>query len=297
MTRYRWVSARKAEGFPVRAACLVAKVTAASFYGWCQRSSSPTEAEWAEANLVNEIIDIHAESDSTYGSPRVHAALRRRGYCTNHKRVERLMAAHDIVGVTERRRAPRTTMAAEGAPPLPDLVEQDFGPGAPDVRWCGDITYVGTDEGWLYLASVLDLGSRRFVGWAMDESMPARLVGEALDRAVGLRGGVVDGLTFHSDRGSQYLSREYRELCDRYGVVQSAGRVATCYDNSAAESLWSSLKRELVHRYRFATRAEAKIAIEAWIRRYNNVRLHSSIGYVPPIEWELHYRLTQQQAA
>lgn len=297
MTRYRWVSARKAEGFPVRAACRVAKVAPASFYEWRERSSSPTEAELAEAFLVNEIIDIHAESDSTYGSPRVHAALRRRGFCTNHKRVERLMASHDIVGITERRRAPRTTMAAEGAPPLPDLVGQDFRPGEPDRRWCGDITYVATDEGWLYLASVLDLGSRRLVGWAMDATMPASLVAEALNRALGLRGGAVDGVVFHSDRGSQYLSREYRDLCDRHGVVQSAGRVATCYDNSAAESFWSSLKRELVHRYRFATRAEAKVAITAWIKRYNNVRLHSSIGYVPPIEWELRYRLNQQQAA
>ena len=297
MTRYRWVSARKAEGFPVRAACRVAEVAPASFYEWRERSSSPTEAELAEAFLVNEIIDIHAESDSTYGSPRVHAALRRRGFCTNHKRVERLMASHDIVGITERRRAPRTTMAAEGAPPLPDLVGQDFRPGEPDRRWCGDITYVATDEGWLYLASVLDLGSRRLVGWAMDATMPASLVAEALNRALGLRGGAVDGVVFHSDRGSQYLSREYRDLCDRHGVVQSAGRVATCYDNSAAESFWSSLKRELVHRYRFATRAEAKVAITAWIKRYNNVRLHSSIGYVPPIEWELRYRLNQQQAA
>jgi putative transposase len=297
MTRYRWVGARKAEGFPVRAACRVAKVAPASFYEWLERSSSPTEVELNEAYLVNEIVDIHADSDSTYGSPRVHATLRRAGLCTNHKRVERLMAEHDIVGVTERRRTPRTTMAAEGAPPLPDLVNQDFSPGEPDRRWCGDITYIGTDEGWLYLASVLDLGSRRLLGWAMGATMPAGLVCDALGAACELRGGDVEGVAFHSDRGSQYLSREYRELCDEHGVVQSAGRVATCFDNAAGESFWSSLKRELVHRYRFATRAEAKMAIEAWIRRYNNVRLHSTIGYVPPIEWELRYRLTQQQAA
>jgi putative transposase len=296
MTRYRWVSARKAEGFSVRAACRVARVAPSSYYEWLERSSSPTETELDEAYLVNEIVDVHAGSDSTDGSPRVHAALRRSGFCTNHKRVERLMAGYDNVVGTERRRTPRTTMAAEGAPPLPDLVAQDFSPGAPDVRWCGDITYVATDEGWLYLASVLDLASRRLGGWAMDESMPASLVAEALNRALGLRGGDVAGVAFDSDRGSQYLSREYRELCDRHGVVQSAGRVATCYDNAAAESFWSSLKRELVHRYRFATRAEVKVAIEAWVRRYNNVRLHSSIGYAPPIEWELRYRLTQQQA-
>ncbi len=297
MSRYRFVSTMKAEGFPVDAACTVAEVSTSAYYKWLGRAASPSEAELAEAYLVNQIRDIHADSDATYGSPRVTAALRRRGYCVNHKRIERLMSENAIVGVTPRRRTPRTTMQAEGAPPLPDLINQDFSPGEPDQRWAGDITYIGTDEGWLYLASVLDLGSRRLVGWAMDETMPAGLVADALRRAAELRGGDIRGVIFHSDRGSQYLSAEYRELCDRLGVRQSAGRVATCFDNSAAESFWSSLKRELVHRYRFATRAEAMAAINAWIRRYNNVRLHSTLGYVPPIEWELRYSLTQLQAS
>lgn len=297
MSRYRFISAMKAEGFTVAAACEVADVSTSAYYEWCQRASGPTEVELEEAYLVNEIWDIHADSDSTYGSPRITPALRRRGFCVNHKRTERLMAENAIVGVTPRRRTPRTTMAAEGALPLPDLIKQDFSPGEPDLRWVGDITYIGTDEGWLYLASVLDLGSRRLIGWAMDETMPTALVADALRRAAELRGGDISGVIFHSDRGSQYLSAEYRELCDRLGVRQSAGRVATCFDNSAAESFWSSLKRELVHRYRFTTRADAKAAITAWIRRYNNVRLHSTIGYVPPVEWELHYHLTQHQAA
>lgn len=297
MSRYRFVSAMKAEGFPVDAACEAAEVSTSAYYEWLQRAAGPTGAELDEAHLVNRIRDIHADSDSTYGSPRVTPELRRQGYCVNHKRTERLMRDHGIVGVTPRRRAPRTTMAAEGAAPLPDLIGRDFSPGEPDRRWAGDITYVGTDEGWLYLASVLDLGSRRLVGWAMDEVMPTGLVADALRRCAELRGGDIAGVIFHSDRGSQYLSAEYRELCDKLGVHQSAGRVATCFDNSAAESFWSSLKRELVHRYRFATRAEAVTAITAWIRRYNNVRLHSTLGYMPPIEWELHYRLTQHQAA
>jgi transposase InsO family protein len=286
-----------AEGFPVVAACAAAEVSTSAYYEWLGRPGGVTDAELAEAYLIDEIWDIHADSDATYGSPRVTAALRRKGYCVNHKRTERLMAANGIVGVTPRRRTPRTTLAAEGAPPLPDLVNQDFSPGEPDRRWAGDITYIGTDEGWLYLASVLDLGSRRLVGWAMDDTMPAGLVSDALQRAADLRGGDIRGVIFHSDRGSQYLSAQYRELCDRLGVSQSAGRVATCFDNSAAESFWSSLKRELVHRYRFATRADAKAAINTWIRRYNNVRLHSTLGYKPPIEWELHYHLTNQQAA
>ncbi len=297
MSRYRFVSAMKAEKFPVAAACEVAEVSTSAYYKWLDRTESPTAAELDEAHLVNEMIDIHRESEGTYGSPRITAALRRQGYCVNHKRAERLMGTYGIVGLVERRRRPRTTMAAEGAPPLPDLIGQDFRPGEPDRRWCGDITYVPTGEGWLYLASVLDLGSRRLIGWAMDATMPTGLVSGALERAVDLRGGDIAGVIFHTDRGAQYLSREFRELCDRLQIRQSAGRVATCFDNSAAESFWSTLKRELVHRFRFATRAEATAAITAWIRRYNNVRLHSTLGFVPPVEWELHYRLIRQQAA
>jgi transposase InsO family protein len=255
----------------------------------------PTEAERAEVELVEEICAIHAELDKSYGSPRITRELRRRGRLVNHKRVERLMARHDVVGLTERRRV-RTTIPAEDAPPLPDLLERRFAPGAPDVAWAGDITYVPTDEGWCYLSSVLDLGSRRLLGWEMDDSMATPLVADALSKAIALRGGV-RGVIFHSDRGSQYLSGTYRDLCAHHGIAQSAGRVATCFDNSVAEAFWSSLKRELVHRFRFATRTQAKAAIEGWIRRYNAVRLHSSLGYLPPIEWELNYRRSQLQQA
>jgi transposase InsO family protein len=286
----------KAEGFPIAAACEAAEVSTSAYYEWLHRSTGPTAPELDEAYLINRIRDIHSDSDATYGGPRMTEELRRQGHCHNHKRVERLMREHDIVGVTERRRV-RTTIQADDAPPLPDLVERRFAPGQPDVAWAGDITYIPTGEGWLYLASALDLGSRRLLGWAMDDTMPTALVAAALTMAVALRGGDVRGVTFHSDRGAQYLSDRYRQLCDTHGIRQSAGRVATCFDNSVAESFWSSLKRELVHRYRFATRAEAKAAITAWIHRYNNVRLHSTLGYVPPIEWELNYRLTELQAA
>jgi putative transposase len=297
VTRYRWVASQGAAGFPVSLACSVAEVSTSAYYDWAARvSAGPSDAELDEAYLINDIIDIHAGSDSTYGSPRVTRHLRRWGYCINHKRTERLMRDHNIVGITERRRV-RTTVPAEGVAPLPDLVERRFAPGAPDVAWAGDITYVPTDEGWLYVASTLDLGSRRLVGWAMDDTMPTSLVADALIMAAATRGGEVRGVIFHSDRGSQYMSARFAELCDGLGIRRSAGRVATCFDNSVAEAFWSSLKRELVHRYRFATRAQAKAAITAWIRRYNNVRLHSSLDYVPAIEWELNYRLTQLQAA
>jgi transposase InsO family protein len=287
----------KAEGFPISAACEAAEVSTSAYYDWLARESAgPSISDLDEAYLVNHIKDIHTESDSTYGGPRVTKEIRRRGHCVNHKRIERLMRANDIVGVTPRRKV-RTTIPAEGAPPLPDLVERRFAPGAPDVAWCGDITYIGTGEGWLYLSSVLDLGSRRLLGWSMDEHMPTALVADALSMAAEVRGGDIRGVIFHSDRGSQYLSAKFADLCEEYGVRRSAGRVATCFDNSVAESFWSSLKRELISRYRFNTRAEAKAAINSWIRRYNNVRLHSTLDYLPPVEWELKYRLQELQAA
>ena len=204
MIRYRHVDAMKAEGFAVRAACEAAEVSSSAYYEWMEKDlSGPTEHAREETRLVAEIREIHTDLDKTYGSPRMTRELRRRGRRVNHKRVERLMRVHDVVGITERRRV-RTTIPAEGAPPLPDLVERNFAPGAPDVAWAGDITYVATDEGWLYLSSVLDLGSRRLLGWQMDDNMATPLVADALESAVELRAGA-RGVIFHSDRGSQYL--------------------------------------------------------------------------------------------
>ncbi|MDA8297579.1 MAG: IS3 family transposase, partial [Actinomycetota bacterium] len=182
------------------------------------------------------------------------------------------------------------TSGSEGGPGRPTGSDPGTAPRSDPY------TYIKTGEGWLFLASVLDLGSRRLLGWQMDDNMATPLVTAALDQAVTLRGGA-RGVIYHSDRGSQYLSKDYRNACIAYGISQSAGRVATCFDNSVAEAFWSSLKRELVHRYRFATRAEAKAAVTAWIRRYNTTRLHSSLGYVPPVEWEIRYRRQQLQAA
>ena len=296
MSRYRHVSAMKAEGFPIEAACRAAEVSSSSYYEWkAKETAPPSKREVEDVCIVDEMRAIHEELDATYGSPRMTRELSRRGFCVNHKRIERLMRIHGIVAVTPRRSI-RTTIRSELAPPLPDLVCGDFRPGEPNRRYCGDITYVPTGEGWLFFATALDLGSRRLAGWAMADHMRTELVEGALEAALELRGSLA-GATFHSDRGSQYLSGDYRKLCERLGVIQSAGRVATCFDNSAAESFFSSLKRELVHRCRFATRAEAIAAITAWIRRYNTVRLHSAIGYVPPVEWEIQYRHAQQQAA
>jgi len=297
VTRYRWVAARKAEGFPITIACKVAQVSRQAFSDWrARQAAGPSPAALAEAALVAEIRQVHDEFDRIYGEPRVTAELARRGRRVNHKRVERLMRAHGIVGVHKPAKV-RTTIPAEGAPPLPDLIGRRFDPGAPDVAWVGDITYVPTGEGWLYLASVLDLGSRRLLGYSMADHMRTELVTNALTMAAGARGGVTTGIIFHGDRGSQYLSGDYRQLVADLAMVQSVGRTGVCWDNSVAESFWSSLKRELVHRYRFGDRASARRAIFAWINTYNHQRLHSSLGYSPPAEWENHYRQPQVDQA
>jgi transposase InsO family protein len=297
VTRYRWVAARKAEGFPITAACKVAEVSTTAFDDWRRRQAAgPTDAERTEAALVAAIREIHDETDGTYGEPRMTPELRDRGWAVNHKRVERLMRVHGIVGVHKPPRV-RTTIPAEHAPPLPDLIGRLFDPGAPDVAWVGDITYIPTGEGWLYLASVLDLGSRRWLGYSMADHMRTGLVADALRMAAGARGGVTEGIVFHGDRGSQYMSGEYRDLVAELGMVQSVGRTGVCWDNSVAEAAWSSLKRELVHRYQFPDRASARRAIFAWINRYNTSRRHSSLGYIPPAKWESRYRPIQADQA
>jgi len=265
VTRYEWVLARKAESFPVRAACEVAEVSTQAFNDWRRRrEGDPTAAELQEAALVEAMWAIDTEFDGTYGQPRMTVELRNQGWMVNHKRVERLMALHGIVGVHKPAKV-RTTIPAEDCPPLPDLIGRRFKPGAADVAWIGDITYIRTGQGWLFLATVIDLGSRRLLGYAMADHMRTGLVADALDMAAAMRGGVTAGIIFHSDRGSQYLSGD---------------------DNAVAESFFSSLKRELVARYRFQTRANARQAIFVWINRYNNRRLHSSLDYRSPIDWE-----------
>lgn len=297
MSRYRWIDARRTEGYQARAACEAAGVSASVYYEWSAvHRCGVTATEWEEAHLVNEIRDIHA-SDQTCGSPRITRALHRRGYRVNHKRVERLMSHHGIYGVDGRRAKVRTTIPDVSAPPVPDLIRRDFSVGEPDRAWAGDITYIGTDEGWLYLADVLDVGSRRVIGYAMEDRMPTSLVLGALEMAITTRGGDVAGVIFHADRGSQYLAREHREFCQARGIRRSVGRTGSCLDNAVAESFWATLKRELVHRRRFTTRAEARRAIVAWINHYNAARLHSSLGYVTPIEWELAYMRRMREAA
>ena len=292
MTRYRQVAARRAEGFPTTLCCAVARVSRQAFYEWrAKHRAGPTAREAAEAALVAEIREIHAGSDGTYGSPRVTAELRSRGHRVNAKRVERLMKAHQIAGIRPRR-PKRTTTPARTAAKLPDLLRREFSPGAPDRAWCSDITYVRTGEGWLYLAVVLDVGSRPLLGYAMADRIDTRLAADALDMAAGARAGRTAGTIFHSDRGSQYLAKALRNTVAGWGLAQSVGRVGSSADNAVAEAFFSSLKQELVNRRRYPDRATARRSVFEWLARYNTHRRHTSLGWRTPDQYELDYRHT-----
>ena len=291
MSRYRCVDAQKAAGFSVVAACRAASVSASAFYAWAaRREQEPRVAEHAQAELVAKIRTIHAESGDTYGSPRVTAELRRRGWMVNHKRVERLMATHGIVGHRPRRRRGLTKPNTAEAP-APDLVGRLFAPDQPDRIWVSDLTYIPTDEGWLYLASVIDLASRHLLGWSMGQHHDAGLVCDALDAAVATRGrSRMDATIFHSDRGSEYTSAACIDVCERLGLRRSMGRTGSCLDNAVAESFFATLKVELVDRCHYRTRAQARASIFRWIAWYNVRRLHSTNNYLPPLEWEQRHR-------
>jgi transposase InsO family protein len=290
VTRFGHVDDQKAAGFPVVAACEAAGVSTSGYYDWAAREAAgPTERQLAEGELVALMRDLFDEADGNYGVPRMFKALRKAGVVVNAKRVARLMRLHGMAG-RHRRRTCRTTFPGPDGYQIPDLVGRRFGPGAPDVAWCQDITYIPTREGWLYLASVLDLGSRRLLGYSMADHMRTELVLDALGMAVAARGGAVAGIIGHADRGSQYTSNDYLEFCQRHQLRPSVGRTGVCWDNAVAESFWESLKRECLQGRVFTTRAEARRAIFRWINWYNTTRLHTSLNSVPPIEWEQQYR-------
>lgn len=262
MRRYRCVDDQKAAGFPVAAACDAVGVSTSAYYAWVAKAAQgASEREQDEADLVAEIRRIHADSDGTYGSPRVTQQLARNGHPVNHKRVERLMRVHGIVGHRPRQRRNLTKQDTQ-TPPAPDLVGRLFDPDHPDHTWAGDITCIPTDEGWLYLATTLDLASRRLLGYAMDDHMRTQLVTSALQAAVATRGRTrMDGTIFHSDRGSQYTSNEFATTCEELGIRRSMGRTGSYLDNAVAESFFASLKVELCDRVHYRTRDQARQAI------------------------------------
>ena len=232
-------------------------------------------------------------SDRTYGSPRVHRDLVEDGWKLSEKTVAASMAAQGLVARPKRRRR-SLTRPDKAANPTPDLVQRDFSAERIDQKWCGDLTEIPTDEAKLYLAIVEDLASRRLAGFAIGEHHDAELATSALQMAAAVRGGNVAGVIFHSDKGSEYTADLYRQACRRLGVTQSMGRVGSCFDNAASESWNSTLEFELLSRRRFATKAEARREVAAFIDRYNRTRRHSSCEMQSPVDYEV--RLAQRQA-
>ena len=272
--------------WPLWRMCRVLRVSKAGYFAWRWRPESPRAA--ADRRLTSQIRIIHAESRKTYGSPRTHRALRACGHAVSRKRVERLMREAGVQ-VKPKARFVVTTDSDHDHPIAPNLLQQDFSACAPNTRWVTDITYIPTEEGWLYLAALMDLYSRRIVGWAMQATMHRSLVLRALEMAVSQRR-PAPGLVHHSDRGSQYASEDYRLALAGNGMVPSMSRRACCYDNAAMESFWHSLKVELIHRHTYHTRQEATQAIFEYIEVfYNRTRQHSTIGYVSPVDFELQH--------
>ncbi len=281
--------------FPIAVMCAVLQVSRSGYYAW--RDRSPSARAERDADLVEAIRAPHAESDGTYGAARIHFDLQQSGVRVGKKRVARLMRAAGIVGVS-RRRGPTTTTRTPGAPKGPDLVRREFTAERPDALWVADITYVPTGSGFLYLAVVLDAFSRRVVGWAMAGHLRAELVLAALDMAVAQR--KPDGVVHHAppasagrDHGSPYTSLAFGARCREAGVRPSLGSVGDCYDNAdgplavRCESFFATLECELIERRRFATRAEARMALFHFIEGWYNVRRRrSSLGYDSPVAHE-----------
>ncbi len=282
MNRFRFIDAEKAS-YPVTILCRVLQVSRAGYYAWRQRPAS-TRTVHDEA-LIASIRTSHASSRGTYGVPRIHADLQASGLCVGYKRVRRLMRHAGLTGCRRGRRV-RTTTSDPTAVPAPNLVQREFRADAPNRLWVGDITYLPTGDGWHYLAVLLDVYSRRVVGWAFADHLRAELTIEALQMAL-LQRRPTAGLVHHTDRGSQYTATTYQQLLTQQGVTCSMSRRGQCLDNAMAESFFATLKTELVARVRWLTGRDARRAIFDYLEVfYNRQRRHSALGYHSPVHFE-----------
>ncbi|MGA6161007.1 IS3 family transposase [Stenotrophomonas sp. NPDC087984] len=293
---YQFIAAEKAV-YPVTLLCRVLGVVRSSFYAWLEAEQDRRARERADEALAHEITLIHLASNGAYGVPRVHAELRRLGRAVNRKRVERIMRERRITGVTRRRRRSLTRPDRQ-ARPAPDLIGRDFTAARPGTRLVGDITYLPTREGRLYLARWLDLATREVVGYAMADHHRAELVVDALRMAHG-RGSLEPGCITHSDRGSEYTSTQFRAEIHELELRQSTGRTGSCFDNAAAESFWAVLKEEIGTRI-WPDRATARADVFAFIETFYNrrrLRKHPVFGYLTPLETRQRFRNDQILAA
>jgi putative transposase len=281
--RFELIDAEKAQ-YPIDVLCAALEVSRSGYYAW-KRRPAPTRVK-ADEQLGVEIVAIHRRSRGTYGSPRVHAELRAKDRRVGKKRVERLMRENGIAA-QRKRRFRRTTDSNHERPIAPNVLDRNFDQAAPNKVWVTDVTYIFTAEGWLYLAVMLDLFSRRVVGWATSDTNDRLLALDALYQAVRARRPRA-GLVHHSDRGSPYASEEYRDALRDRGITASMSRTGDCWDNAVAESFFATLKGELVDHERYLTRAAAVASIGDYIEKFYNIqRRHSHLGYVSPIEFEL----------
>ena len=296
MTVDPFIEAEEAAGHGAKRACRLLEVSRSAYYE--RKKAIPSARQVTDAELTEKINEVHDESNGTYGYLRVRKALADEGVEVGKWRVRRLMRAAGLEGRAKKRWR-TTTVADPQAEAAKDLIQRHFGPCEElDRRYVGDITYVATWEGWAYLATVIDLASRRVVGWALADHMRTELVEEALEMAFVQRR-PPEGVIFHSDRGCQYTSGDYAQLARTNGVVLSVGRKGECWDNAVAESFFATIKRELIDMQAWPTRAGLRRAvfeyIEGW---YNTRRLHSSLGYMSPAKYEalIHHNADRQAA-
>ena len=281
--KFVFIAAEKAQ-YPVRLLCELLDVSRSGYYAWVDRPAAPKTT--SDARLVIEIKAAMVRGRGAYGSPRVHLELRARGLRVGKKRIERLMRENGLVA-RQKRRFVHTTDSRHEHPIAPNVLDRNFDVGAANKTWVGDVTYIPTSEGWLYLAVLLDLFSRRVVGWATSATNDRELALRALDQALRARRPRA-GLVHHTDRGSPYASDDYRRVLDVHAITASMSRTGDCYDNAVAESFFATLKAEHVDHEDFATRDLGTASIGDYIENfYNCARRHSHVGYLSPIEFEL----------
>ena len=286
--RFRLIDAKKAD-LSIERMCGLLNVSASGYYAW--RNRDPSRRQLDDMVFLAHIRAHFETSNGTYGSPRMHAELRDEGLAIGRHRTARLMRDNQLKA-NQKRRFKKTTDSDHGGPVAPNLLDQDFSAEGPDRKWGVDISYVWTAEGWLYLAIVLDLFSRRIIGWATSDRLKRDLALKALRRAIALRRPEF-GLIHHSDRGSQYCSDDYQRLLKQAGMIASMSGKGNCYDNAMVETVFKTIKSELVWRTSFQTRAQAKISIGRYIDGfYNPRRRHSALAYMPPIAFEATMAIT-----